>query len=196
MRNAFKLLLLIMFVIGLWSFKGTGTTYKIDPSKSGMTWHMPISTGEHYGTINVSSGYIVYDGATISSGSFSIDINSVKDLDLSKEKQPAIEKHIKSEDFFEISKYPYALFKIDNVVRNEKGVLMAHGALTIKGVTKPISFAIRMRTFDGKVYVDGENIAINRKDFGLTIKKKGLKGSLEEAVIYDVFKVGFSIALK
>lgn len=196
MSNVSKVFVLIILTIGLCSFASVNTTYKIDPSKSGMTWHMPISTGEHYGTINVQSGYIVYDGTTVSSGSFNIDINSVKDLDLSKEKQPAIEKHIKSEDFFEVAKYPYATFKIDKVVRNEKGILTAHGSLTIKNITKPISFPVRMRAFDGKIYVDADNIPINRKDFGLTIKNKGIKGSLEEAVIYDVFKVGFSIALK
>jgi polyisoprenoid-binding protein YceI len=195
MSRALKLFAFIVVAIGLSSFVGN-TTYKIDPAKSGMTWHMPITSGEHYGTINVNSGYIVYDGTTISSGVFTVDINSVKDLDLSREKQPAIEKHIKSEDFFEVAKYPVATFKIDNVARNEKGILTAHGALTIKGITKPISFPFKMRTWEGKVYVDAESIEIKRKDFGLTIKNKGIKGSMEEAVIYDVFKVGFSIALK
>jgi polyisoprenoid-binding protein YceI len=195
MNQLWKFLASLFTITCLFSFTA-GNTYKIDLGKSGITWHAPITSGEHYGTIKVNSGYIVYDGQTIASGIFTIDMNSVKDLDLEAKKQPAIEAHIKSEDFFETAKYPYATFKIERVQRDAKNALRAYGSLTIKNITKSISFPIKVRTIENKVYVDADKIEINRKDFGVQIKNKGLKGKLEEAVIDDVFHIGFSIVLE
>lgn len=195
MNQPWKFFASLLIITSLLSFT-VGNTYKIDLEKSGVTWHAPITSGEHYGTIKVNSGYIVYDGQTIASGIFTIDMNSVKDLDLEPKKQPEIEAHIKSSDFFEASTYPYTTFNIRRVTKNAKNILMAYGDLTIKNITKAISFPIRVHTLENKVYVDADKIEINRKDFGIQIKNKGLKGKLEEAVINDVFNIGFSIVLQ
>jgi polyisoprenoid-binding protein YceI len=188
-------MLSVFFIsIALLSFK-KDNTYKIDVAKSGMTWRMPITGGEHNGTIKINSGYLVYDGSAIKAGTFTIDLNTVKDLDLEKEKQPKIEAHIKSEDFFETAKYPYATFVIDRIEKKEDNALMAYGKLTIKNITKPISFPVKFKEANNVLYVTADKIEIDRKQYGIEIKNKGFKGGLKEMVINDVFNVSFSIAL-
>lgn len=194
MKSTILAISTLFAAIVFFSFKDNNT-YKIDTQKSGMTWNMPITNGEHYGTIQVKSGYLLYDGQSITGGTFNIDLNSVKDLDLEKEKQPKIEAHIRSEDFFETAKYPVAVFTIDKVAMNQSNHLIASGKLTIKNITKRIEFPIRMREFNNTLYVTADKIEINRKDYGIMIKDKGMKGKLEEMVIHDVFTVGFSIVV-
>ncbi|KAA5532369.1 YceI family protein [Taibaiella lutea] len=194
MKLHFSILSLIFINILFFSFK-KDNTYKIDLTKSGMTWRMPITGGEHNGTIKINSGYLVYDGNAIKAGTFTIDLNTVKDLDLEKEKQPKIEAHIKSEDFFETAKYPYATFVIDKIEKKEDNELMAYGKLTIKNITKPISFPVKFKESNNVLYVTADKIKINRKQYGIEIKNKGFKGGLKEMVINDAFNVSFSIAL-
>jgi len=170
-------------------------SYRVDPAKSGITWHAPITSGEHYGTIRINSGYVTYAGGRITSGQFTIDMNTVKDLDLEREKQPAIEAHIRSEDFFEASRYPYATFRLTGLEPKANGEMMASGSLTIKDVTRPISFPVKIREANGHIYVDAAKVEINRKDFGVMIRNKGIKGKMEELVINDIFNIGFSIML-
>jgi len=189
-----RILLICCILFVFQSFR-QDNTYKIDLAKSSMTWRMPLTSGAHYGSININSGYIVYDGTSVNAGTFVIDLNTVKDMDLEKEKQPKIEAHIKSEDFFETATYPYATFVIDQVGTDAKKGLTAYGKLTIKGITKPISFPFSLKKFNNTVYVVADKIEISRKAYGIVIKNKGLKGKLEELAIDDIFIVNFSVAL-
>lgn len=194
MKQAFRILTICFILFIFQSFR-QDNTYKIDLAKSNMTWRMPITGGEHFGTIKIKNGYIVYDGSGVTAGTFTIDINTVKDIDLEAEKQPKIEAHIKSEDFFETAKYPYATFVIDRTAAEAGKGLMAYGKLTIKNITKPISFPFSLKKFGNTIYVVADKIDINRKDYDIVIKNKGIKGKLEELAIDNIFNVGFSIAL-
>lgn len=194
MKQAFCVLPILSILFIFQSFR-QDNTYKIDPSKSSMTWRMPIAGGEHFGTIKIKSGYLVYDGSGVTAGTFTIDLNTVKDIDLEAEKQPKIEAHIRSEDFFETARYPYATFVIDKTETEAGKGLMAYGKLTIKNITKPVSFPFSLKKFGNTIYVVADKIEINRKDYDVVIKNKGIKGKLEELAIDNVFNVGFSIAL-
>jgi len=195
MKHLFSMLSIIAAILLLPSFK-QDDSYQIDLKKSNMTWRMPITGGEHFGTIGIKSGYLVYNGNTVTAGTFIIDLNSIKDLDLEKEKQPKIEAHIKSPDFFETATYPFATFVIEGTATNPKKGLMAYGKLTIKNITHPIAFPFSLKKFDDAVYVVADKVEVSRKAYGITIKGKGIKGHLEEMVIDDAFNVGFSVVLR
>ena len=61
-----------------------GTPYKIDSSTT-ITWTGFKPTGQHEGTFKVSEGSLLVNNNTLSGGSFTIDINSLNNLDLAND---------------------------------------------------------------------------------------------------------------
>ena len=109
------------------------TTYQIDPRHSsagfGVT-HLMISTvrGEFHGV----TGTVVVDDSDISKSTVNVTIDATT-VDT---REPDRDKHLKSEAFFDVSKYPTITFQSTKVERNYDGSLKVTGDLTIRGVTK------------------------------------------------------------
>ena len=82
------------------------------------------------------------------------------------------DNHLKSEDFFDVQKYPTISFKSTNITKDGDDYAVT-GDLTIKDVTKPVTFEVE---FGGKgknpwgveVYGFEAQAKINREEFGLT----------------------------
>jgi polyisoprenoid-binding protein YceI len=73
------------------------------------------------------------------------------------------DKHLKSDDFFDIEKFPNSIFQVVSVSKKgEKNELK--GLLTIKGITKEISFPIDIKENEDKLVITG-NFLINREEF-------------------------------
>ncbi len=109
------------------------TTYQIDPRHSsagfGVT-HLMISTvrGEFHGV----AGTVVVDDTDISKSSVNVTIDATS-VDT---REPDRDKHLKSEAFFDVARYPTITFQSTKVERNPDGTLKVTGDLTIRGVTK------------------------------------------------------------
>jgi polyisoprenoid-binding protein YceI len=109
------------------------TTYQIDPRHSsagfGVT-HLMISTvrGEFHGV----TGTVIVDDSDISKSSVNVTIDATT-VDT---REPDRDKHLKSEAFFDVAKYPTITFQSTKVERNSDGSLKVTGDLTIRGVTK------------------------------------------------------------
>ncbi len=81
--------------------------------------------------------------------------------------------HLRSKDFFEVEKYPDLTFKSTRVERRGDAWMMT-GDLTIKGVTRPVSFPFNITGFlppnertGARMGITAET-TINRRDFGIT----------------------------
>ena len=82
------------------------------------------------------------------------------------------DKHLRTADFFEVEKYPDLIFKSTKVEKKGKGWILT-GDLTIKGLTKSISFPFQIvgwlpadERSGGKMGIDAET-TINRRDYGV-----------------------------
>ena len=78
-------------------------------------------------------------------------------------------EHLKTGDFFEVSKFPKSSFKSTKIVADTaKGAdnYTVTGDLTMRGVTKSITFPAVIKVSDAEVTVNSE-FSINRKDFGI-----------------------------
>lgn len=89
------------------------------------------------GRFNQSSGTITLDTAA-KSGSIavSIDVSSI-DTGLAD-----LEKHLQSEDFFDVAKYPVITFNSKKLTFEGDKLVGAEGDFTLHGVTKPVSLKI------------------------------------------------------
>ena len=81
--------------------------------------------------------------------------------------------HLRSADFFEVEKYPTWEFR-STAVRPDGDDPTLDGELTIKGVTRPVSFALEVNGFGPDAYGGtragfSASTSINRSDFGVDI---------------------------
>ncbi|WP_118951676.1 YceI family protein [Taibaiella helva] len=169
--------------------------YKIDQSKSGVTWEGKKVIGGHNGTIQIKEGSVNYNGYTITSGTFTIDMSTIKSLDLEGEKKTKLEHHLMSPDFFDAGKYPLTTFKIKKVERRTGDQAWATGMLTIKETTREISFPITMSAAKGRLDINAKNIKVDRTKFGVVFASRSLKASIGDKAIDDEFTIGFSLVL-
>ncbi|HKY41042.1 MAG TPA: YceI family protein [Polyangiaceae bacterium] len=122
-------------------------------------------TSKHDGKFNTFRGTIqnVDNDPTKSSATVEIDLASLTADD------PKLTQHLKSPDFFDVAKYPKAIFKTTSIKPGgEAGAThTVTGNLELHGVTKQIAFPAKIKTSGDAVQVEAE-FAINRKDFGIT----------------------------
>src|SRR5690606_32943719 len=110
----------------------------INLEKSSIKWKgsMLFSFGEHYGTVNFKSGYLLKSGDKLSGGSFVVDMNTIVNTD--GDYSPNLVEHLKNEDFFDVPKYPEATIEFLQVELNKAGKYKIITDLTIKGIKKSI----------------------------------------------------------
>ena len=87
---------------------------------------------------------------------------------------PDLDEHLKSEDFFDVAKYPEAVFESTKV---EKGMgperLRVTGNLTMHGVTRPLTLDVRILKVGSNARTGVATVGFNataklkRSDFGL-----------------------------
>lgn len=102
------------------------------------------------GTISNLSGTVNFDPAVAQNGSFSV-CAELSSINTENEKR---DKHLKTEDFFEVEKYPNMCFESTSIIKTESGFL-TKGKLTIKDVTKEVEvpFTFTNGTLEGKITV-------------------------------------------
>ncbi|TDX02229.1 polyisoprenoid-binding protein YceI [Dinghuibacter silviterrae] len=77
------------------------------------------------------------------------------------------DNHLKKEDFLNVDAFPVITFKSTKITASTKaGYMFLFGDLTIKGVTKAISFPFQAQP-NGNGYTFTGDVTINRRDFGV-----------------------------
>ena len=126
---------------------------EIDKEKSVVQWLGKKVSGQHNGTLNIKSGTVSLDGEQIVGGSFVLDMNTIANEDIESPKWKAkLEEHLKSNDFFNIAKFPEGTFEITKSEPGEQpSDVLLTGKLTVKGLTFPITFPAKV-TKTGKPF--------------------------------------------
>ena len=167
------------------------TTYKVDTSKSELTWKGKKVTGEHHGTIDLEEGSFTLDGMKLTGGSFVADMTSITDLDIAdKDMNAKLTGHLKSEDFFSVEKHPTAKFVVTKATPKSGGAVDVTGDLTIKGITKPVTFPVQVSTTGGQATVKG-TITVDRSKYDMKFRSKSFfdVATLGDKMIYDDFEI-------
>lgn len=172
--------------------KDTGSTGKYDFDKAHSFIGFQV---KHMGLINVPgyfrdfTGIVNYDAADMkkSSVEFSAKIASV---DTGAAGRNA---HLQKEDFFDAEKYPEMTFKSTKIEKKGKQWMMT-GDLTMRGVTKSVSFPFEVVGFISgergtRMGITAETM-VNRKDYGINYDSKLPNGTSSVA---DEIKVTLQI---
>jgi polyisoprenoid-binding protein YceI len=149
----------------------TTTTWNIDPSHATAEFkvkHMMIANVKgHFSKVTGVLHHAEGD-PTKSSIEATIEAGSIET------REPQRDAHLKSEDFLHVEKFPHLSFKSSDIKVAGDGELKVDGDLTIRGVTRKVTFAVEGPTPPTKDPWGNTRIAvsattkINRKDFGLT----------------------------
>lgn len=141
----------------------------IDPSNSQVTFsvkHMMVTTVR--GRLGRLAGRLELDPARPEKAVFEITAD-VTGIDTG---EPKRDGHLRSADFFDAEKYPAITFKSAAVFPKGEGRYTASGDLTIREVTRPVSFDIELGgivpSAQGSQHLGANASAtIDRTDFGL-----------------------------
>ena len=119
-----------------------------------------INTG---GTFDGLAGTITFDPSNLPSASFNVSVDA-KSVDTDVE---ARDNHLRKAEYFDVEKYPKLSFKSTKITTtNKDGYLYMFGVITIKNISKEISFPFKQTSKDGGILFEGE-FKLNRLDFGV-----------------------------
>jgi polyisoprenoid-binding protein YceI len=142
-------------------------THALDTAASKVKWVGRKVVGPHHGTVNIKEGSVTLDGTKPTAGTFVIDMTTIKDEDLTDaDYNKKLVTHLSSDDFFAVSKYPTSTFKVTNAVAGKDGEYTVTGDMTIKDITKSITFPVKVTESKG-VYSATGKFKINRTDWGV-----------------------------
>jgi polyisoprenoid-binding protein YceI len=164
--------------------------YVIDTSSSNVDWFGKKVTGEHNGSINIKEGSLEVAGGAIKGGTVVIDMQSIINEDIEDADYKAkLEGHLKSEDFFSVEKFPIAKLVLTDVEKSGDEYSFT-GDLTIKGITKPVSFKGKSLADGDHVKVEGA-ITIDRSDYDVKYGSSSFFDNLGDKMIYDDFTLNY-----
>ena len=130
-----------------------------------------INTG---GTFDGLSGNITFDPASLATASFNVSVDT-KTVDTDME---ARDNHLRKAEYFDAEKFPKLSFRSTKVTTtNKEGYLFMFGIITIKNVSKEISFPFTQKSKDDGILFEGE-FKLNRRDFGVGGKSFSMSDEL------------------
>ncbi|MFT7442511.1 MAG: polyisoprenoid-binding protein YceI [Maribacter sp.] len=171
--------------------------YNVDVATSVLNWKGTKPLGSHDGVVSLKSGSLVIEKNELVEGEFIINMSSIANVDMKgTDGAGKIEGHLKSEDFFDVAKYPTSKFVITNVEENEDGKLAVTGNLKIKDVTKSITIPAVISTKAGVTTFKSDTFNINRTDFNVRYGSKSFFDNLKDKFIDDIMEMSFVVKTK
>lgn len=184
MKNKIKNIAILVFVTALtFSFTTLDKEKKeIKTDASKVVWKGYKVTGSHEGTISIKSGDLIFEGDKLTGGEFVIDMTSITVTDLEGDYKGKLEGHLKSDDFFGVANHSTASLAFSSVEPSGKNAYNVTGDLTIKGITKPISFSISI--YGSKATA---SLKIDRSQYDVKYGSTSFFDGLKDKAIYDEF---------
>jgi polyisoprenoid-binding protein YceI len=168
----------------------------ISPTASKVHWKGAESADDfHFGTIALKSGKVLINNGQLTGGEFEADMNTINSEDLKGKKKGELEGHLKEEDFFDVAKFPNSKFVITAVEKVDSVAGFTHrisGNLTLRDVTKNISFPAKYSFENGKFMAQSADFNINRQEWGVEFNN-GIVGKIKNKLLE--FEIGLRIEL-
>ncbi|UCE69978.1 MAG: YceI family protein [Flavobacteriaceae bacterium] len=183
MKRSIFTLTLAFFTAGIYATEPVAEKkVEVKANESTVAWKAYKVTGSHTGTVDLKSGGLVFDNGILKGGEFIVDMTSITCTDLEGEYKQKLEGHLKSDDFFSVASYETAKLVFTNSKPSGKTSYEVTGELTIKGITKPV-------TFDVSVYGSKATatLKIDRAEYDVRYGSGSFFDNLGDKTIYDEF---------
>lgn len=181
---------------------GASIPYKLDLQNSVVNWKGSKPTGTHTGTIMFSDGEAIVKNDTLVGGKFVFDMNSITVTDLkSGDGKEDLEAHLKGtgekekeDHFFNVNKYPKGSFEVTKVTE-ENGKSMITGNLTLKEISKSITFPAVITNDEKAMTITSEAFPINRTEWNVNYASKSVFDDLKDKTIDDNIELKINVKI-
>ena len=190
--------ILFLITLSIFTFSAIATKphtdhIRVDIHKSTVKWKGSKITEGHEGFIQIQKGVLMIDHGTLVGGQISFNMKTITNSDIESEKYKAmLEGHLKSDDFFDVDKYPLSTISITKATKTEGNNYSIVADLSIKGITHSITFDaevnIRKVAFFAKA-----TIKIDRTKWDIVYNSGNFFKDLGDKLILD--KIEFDIYL-
>lgn len=154
----------------------------IDTQKSTLNWKGYKVVGSHEGTLNFLSGELEFKKNTLIGGKFVVDMQSISSTDMSGKGKERLDGHLKSEDFFDSENHPKANLIFTKVEKATNNSYKVTADLTIKGITKSVSFLLSVDKSQATAHLE-----IDRIQYDIKYRSGSLFPELADKAIKDNF---------
>jgi polyisoprenoid-binding protein YceI len=165
----------------------------MDTKQSVVKWKGTNSFGAHTGYVYISKGELKLENDQLVGGTAEVDMNTIEDNNHGKSN--GLIDHLKSPDFFDVKNFPTATISITEVARVNAENIKITGNLTIKGVTRPVTFSAKTAVKNGVVNANGK-LVIDRTDWGIRYKSGKFLENLANETISDSIEFDIKIVAK
>ncbi len=173
--------ILSLLVLGLSMNLSFAQQYTPDASASAIKFSIKNMGITFNGTFGGLAGQITFNPNDLSSSFFNVHVEA-KSVNTDNESR---DNHLRKEDFFNVEKFPKLSFASDKITSAGKGEYTVTGRLTIKDVTKTISFKFSATPQGNGIILKG-NFEINRRDYNVG----GSSMTLSDKVKVNLIVVG------
>ena len=183
MKHSIFTIALAFFTVGIYATEPVAEDkVEVKANESTVTWKAYKVTGSHTGTVELKSGDLFFDNGTLKGGEFVVDMTSISCADLEGEYKQKLEGHLKSDDFFSVASHETSKLVFTDIKASGKNSYEVTGDLTIKGITKPV-------TFDVSVYGSKATatVKIDRAQYDVRYGSGSFFDNLGDKTIYDEF---------
>ena len=157
-------------------------SYQIRPTAVTWTGYAEVGGYAPSGTVQLRQARFTYDGRRPRTGRFEFDMRTLT------QEQAQLAEHLRGEDFFDVAKYPTAVFVLQEVRAG-----LASGQLTLHGVTRPIRFPLTLEpALQGRLHLTG-TATIDRTQFGVNYNSSSFFQNLGSYAIRNEFRLSFDM---
>jgi polyisoprenoid-binding protein YceI len=177
---------LISFFVTLAGAMAQTQSFTIDATASQVSWtgYAEVGTWAPTGSIQVAKGQVTQSGNQITNAILTMDMATIQ------HENKQMQDHLRSGTFFDVTRFPDATF----VLRSLTGTT-ATGQLTIKGITKPISFPVLVSQVSNGLQIKGKAV-VDRTQFGVRYNSTSFFTDLGDQAIKNDFSVTFDLLAK
>lgn len=137
-------------------------TWQVDPAHSTLAFANTYQNVEYTGQFRRFTAVIVYDPNDLAHAKFDVGIDVTSfDTQNSERDHTAL-----GADFFDTAKFPKAHFVTTSFRKAANGEVLADGHLSLRGITKPVTLAVKFVPRGGTATLD-VTAQLKRLDFGI-----------------------------
>ena len=167
---------------------GPPDTLVVNPAASSIRWNATGfgGRGARTGTVALASGLFVIRHEQLTSGTFTIDMQSIDVTDIPATDvtaRPRVRDQLRSVAFFDAERYPTSVFRSTGAKRVGPARWQIAGTLTMHGVTRPIAFETDVRWLELGHMVATSTFTIDRRQWDVASRGSGLATDLVDDAI-------------
>jgi K(+)-stimulated pyrophosphate-energized sodium pump len=164
------------------NLKSLNGDYTVDQAHSYVEFSLNHNLSKSKGSIAIENGMIHINPTDLKSSTVAMKL-AIKSINTQSAER---DEHLRAEDFFHADSIPFATYEassIDSVINGgSEYSYVAHGNLTIRGITKPceiwFNYLGKTETQMGNIYSFEGSTIFNRVDFKIGKESKGLSSDV------------------